>query len=83
MSIKSNSNTVRGTRNSLPQRATGEAASGVDIALGTAQGPVSLPTTAQRQRIEQMYRLANIFASIFETLPIEHLDAIATARDAA
>jgi hypothetical protein len=83
MSIKSNSNVVRGTRNSLAKSATGEAASGVDIALETAHGPMSLPTIAQRQRVEQMYRLANIFASIFETLPVEPVDAIATARDAA
>ena len=83
MSINSNSNTVRGKRNPLAKSAMGEPASGIDIALETAHAPTSLPTISQRQRVEQMYRLANIFASIFETLPIEHVDAIASARDAA
>lgn len=53
------------------------------IALATANDRTSLPTTAQQQRVEQMYRLANIFASIFETLPDEHVHAIAANREAA
>ena len=52
------------------------------IALEAVDERTSLPTT-QRQRVEQMYRLANIFASIFETLPDEHIHAIATSREAA
>jgi hypothetical protein len=83
MSINSNSNAVRGARNPLPQSAMGKTVSSDHIALETANGRTSLPTTAQRQRVEQMYRLANIFASIFETLPDEHVHAIATNREAA
>jgi len=54
--------------------------------METADAPVSLPTTPQQQRIEQMYQLADIFASIFEALPgeqDEHAYAIATTRKAA
>ncbi|HMD17469.1 MAG TPA: hypothetical protein VKH18_12445, partial [Terriglobales bacterium] len=74
---------VRGTRNPLAKSVTGETVSIDHLALETASGPTPLATAAQRLHVEQMYRLANIFASIFETLPIEHVDAIATARDAA
>jgi hypothetical protein len=82
MSINSNSNAIRGARNPLPQSAMGKPASSGPIALATASGRTSLLTTAQ-QSVEQMYRLANIFASIFETLPDEHVHAIATNREAA
>src|ERR1035438_3286795 len=59
MSIKSKSNAVRGTKGSpLFQSATVETVSG--------------HITSQEQRIEQMYQLAHIFASIFEALPDEH-----------
>ena len=37
----------------------------------------------QGQRIEQMYLLADIFLAIFEALPAEYEDAIATKREAA
>lgn len=83
MSINSNSNAVRGARNPLPQSAMGKPVSSGPIALATANDRTSLPTTAQQQRVEQMYRLANIFASIFETLPDEHVHAIAANREAA
>lgn len=51
--------------------------------METADAPVSLPTSPQQQRIEQMYQLADIFASIFETLSEVHAHAIATTREAA
>jgi hypothetical protein len=44
---------------------------------------VSGHITSQEQRIEQMYQLAHIFASIFEALPDEHEHAIATTWEAA
>lgn len=69
MSIKSKSNAVRGAREALFPSATAE----------TVSGPVS----SQQQRIEQMYELADIFASIFEVLPDEHEHAIASTRQAA
>ncbi|MFZ0759410.1 MAG: hypothetical protein WAM69_05605 [Candidatus Sulfotelmatobacter sp.] len=40
-------------------------------------------TTSAGQRTEQMYELAEIFASIFEALPNEHEHAIADAPKAA
>jgi hypothetical protein len=83
MSINSKSNAVRGAKNPLPQSATGKTVSSGRTVLETVNGRTPLPTSAQRQRIEQMYRLANIFASIFETLPDEHVLAIATNREAA
>ena len=42
-----------------------------------------LQPTTQGQRIEQMYQLADIFAAIFEALPEEYEDAIATKLEAA
>jgi hypothetical protein len=68
MSIKSKSKAVRGARSPLPQSATVESANAEHIATETASRRTSLPFDAQRQRVEQMYRLANIFASIFEAL---------------
>ena len=41
-----------------------------------------LPTTVQVRHIEQMYELANIFASIFDALHDAPDDAIATTREA-
>jgi hypothetical protein len=41
------------------------------------------PTSSARQRIEQMYELADILASIFEALPNAHEHAIAAAPRAA
>ena len=82
MSIKSKSNAVRGARHPLVQNATVETAS-AHMATETPDAPASLPTTAQQEHIEQMYQLANIFASIFEALPDMHAHAIATTREAA
>lgn len=83
MSINSKSDAVRGARNPVPQSAVGETVSSDPMALETANGRTSLPTSAHRQRVEQMYQLANIFASIFETLSDEQVPDIATNREAA
>jgi hypothetical protein len=83
MSINSKSNAVHGARSPMPQKATGGTVSSDHRALETDNGRTSLPTTAQRERVEQMYRLANIFASIFEALPDGDVQAIATNREAA
>ena len=80
MSIKSKSNAVRGAKELLLQSASVETVS-AHIAMEMAAA--SLPTTAQQQRIEQMYQLANIFASIFEALQDKHANAIAATREAA
>jgi hypothetical protein len=69
MSIKSKSNAVCGPKDPLFQSATA--------------GNVSGHVTSQEQRIEQMYQLADIFASIFEALSDEHEHAIVTTREAA
>jgi hypothetical protein len=82
MSIKSKPNAVRGATDSLRQSATVETV-GAHRAMELADSLALLPKTAQQQRIEQMYQLANIFASIFEALSDEHLHAIATTREAA
>lgn len=82
MSIKSKSNAVRGAKHPLVQRATAETVS-AHMAMETADAPASVPTTAQQQRIEQMYQLADIFASMFEALSEVHTHAIATTREAA
>ena len=82
MSIKSKSNAVRGAKGPLLQSASVETVS-AHIAREMADAPASLPTTAQQQRIEQMYQLADIFASIFEALSEVHAHAIATTREAA
>ena len=49
----------------------------------TADAALPLSTTTQEQRTEQMYQLADIFASIFEALPEEYEHAIASASEAA
>ena len=82
MSIKSKSNAVRTGKKALPPNATVESPS-APVALEAADAPASLSTLTQERRIEQMYQLADIFASIFETLPDEYEHAIATTREAA
>jgi len=82
MSIKSKSNVVGGTKGPLLQGTTVETVSAT-MAVGMAETPPSLLTTSQQQRVEQMYQLANIFASIFEALPDQHAHAIVTTREAA
>ena len=80
MSIKSKSNAVRGAKDPLFPT-TVETASTI-LPVTTAGALATLPTTAPGERIEQMYQLADIFASIFEALD-EHEHAIATTREAA
>jgi hypothetical protein len=55
----------------------------VHLDTETADASLPLPTPTQGQRTEQMYRLADIFASIFEALPAEHEQAIASTPEAA
>ena len=81
MSIKSKLSSVCGAKETLFPSAV-ETVSAL-IAIETADAPATLPTTAQERRIEQMYQLASIFASIFEALPNEHEGPIATTREAA
>ena len=75
MSAKPTSNAVSGEGPLFPN-ATAEMPETADAAL-------PLPTTTQEQRTEQMYQLADIFASIFEALPAEHEQAIASTPEAA
>jgi hypothetical protein len=82
MSIVSKSNAAREAKIPAFRRATVEATT-PHTAGETADAPASLPTPAREQCIEQMYQLADIFASIFEALPDDYKHAIATARDAA
>ena len=77
MSAKPKSNAVRGERPLFPN-ATAE----MTLHLDTETADAALPLT-QGQRTEQMYQLAEIFASIFETLPEEYEHAIATILEAA
>jgi hypothetical protein len=76
MSIDSKSKGVHEVRNSLFPSAEAEAADAADAVP-------SLLTPSAGQRIEQMYELADIFASIFEALAYEHEHAIAITRKAA
>jgi hypothetical protein len=74
MSIKPKSNGVHGAKDTFVfPNATAENTSPY----------VVTGTTVTGQRIEQMYQLADIFASIFEASAEEHEHAIATKRDAA
>lgn len=82
MSIKSKSNAVLRAKKPLLPDATVETAS-APVTMETADAPALLSTPTQEQRVEQMYQLADIFASIFETLPDEYEHAIATPREAA
>jgi hypothetical protein len=80
MSAKPNSNAVRGEGPLFPN-ATAE----MSVPLDTEMTDAALPllTTTQEERTEQMYQLADIFASIFEALPAEHEQAIASTPEAA
>ncbi|MGA8311691.1 MAG: hypothetical protein WB755_16780 [Terriglobales bacterium] len=80
MSAKPTSNAVSGEGPLFPN-ATAEMS--VDRDTQTADAALPLPTTTQEQRTEQMYQLADIFASIFEALPAEHEQAIASTPEAA
>jgi len=80
MSAKPKSNAVRGEGALFPNA---PAEMSVHLDTETADAALLLPTTTQGQRTEQMYQLADIFASIFETLPEAYDHAIATTLEAA
>lgn len=81
MSIKPKSNGVRGAKDTpVFPSATAETTT---LHVATETTGAAPPTTSAGQRIEQMYQLADIFASIFEALLAEHEHAIATTREAA
>ena len=80
MSAKPKSNAIRGGGALFPN-APAEMSAGLDPE--TADAALPLTTTTLGQRIEQMYQLADIFASIFEALPEEYEHAIATTPEAA
>ena len=82
MSVESKSSAVHEEKDPLLSSVAVETMSG-HIARETADAAQPLPTTTQRQRTEQMYQLADIFASIFEALPEEWEHAIATTLEAA
>jgi hypothetical protein len=80
MSIQSKSNEVRGAKDlSVFRTATVE----TTTARGATETTGPCPSISAGQRIEQMYQLADIFASIFEVLPDEHKQAIARNCEAA
>jgi hypothetical protein len=58
-------------------------ATGAGMCVDAADAAPPLLAASPEQRIEQMYELAEIFASIFEALQGEHEHAIATTREAA
>ena len=80
MSAKPKSNAFRGEGPLFPKAAVELS---VHLDMQTADAALPLPTTTQGQRTEQMYQLADIFASIFEALPAEHEQAIASTPEAA
>ena len=81
MSTKPKSNAVRGEGPLFPNATAAEMS--VHLDTETADAALPLLTTTQGQRTEQMYQLADIFASIFEALPDGHKHAIASTLDAA
>ncbi len=81
MSIKSKSNGAHEAKDTpLFLDATAEIAT---LPAVTGTTGVAPPTSPAGQRMEQMYELADIFASIFEALPDEHEHAIAATPKAA
>jgi hypothetical protein len=80
MSAKPKSNAVRGEGPLFPN-ATAEMS--VHLDTETADAVLPLSTSTHGQRTEQMYQLADIFASIFEALPEECEHAVATTLEAA
>lgn len=81
MSIRSKSKVVCGAKDLSVffRTATVE----TTTARGATETTGACPSISAGQRIEQMYQLADIFASIFEVLPDEHKQAIASKRAAA
>lgn len=80
MSVKSDSNAVREVKDVPPLPYPKAEAPTAQENADTAQ---PLPAATSAQRIEDMYQLADIFASIFEALPDEYEYAIAMMREAA
>jgi hypothetical protein len=81
MSITSKSSDVYEAKDmAVFPRATAETAT---LPAATAPTGGAPPTKSARQRMEQMYELADIFVSIFEALPDEHEHAIAATSKAA
>jgi hypothetical protein len=79
MSAKPKSNAFRGEGPLFPKAVE----LSVHLDTQTADATLPLPPTTQGQRTEQMYQLADIFASIFEALPEEYEHAIASTPEAA
>jgi hypothetical protein len=81
MSIKSNSNGLHEAKDTpVFAYVTADITTLTGGAETTSATP---PTISEEQRIERMYELADILASIFEALPDEHEHAIAVAPKAA
>lgn len=81
MSVKSKSNAVHEGKEPVFSCARVEIVS-ARVAADTVNAARPL-TSTQEHRTQQMYELADIFAAIFEALPEEYENAIATGRDAA
>ena len=81
MSIRSKSSEVYEAKDaSVFPRAMAEIAT---LPIATEPSGVAAPTSSAGRRMEQMYELADIFASIFEALPNGHEHAIAATPKAA
>ncbi len=78
MPVKSKANAVHGVKKPLFPSSTLETVS-ARIAMEAADGAQPLPTAIPGQHVDQMYQLADIFASVFEALPNDYKHAIATA----
>lgn len=82
MSAKPKSNAVHEEKDPLFPSVAVETMN-AHTAMETAAAAQPLSTTTPEQRLEQMYQLADIFASIFEAMPDEYEHAIAMTREAA
>ncbi len=83
MSAKSKSNATHEAKRLLLPHATVERLSTKRPKKTVDAARPLQPKKTQGQHIEQMYQLADIFAAIFEALPEEYEDAIATRPEAA
>jgi hypothetical protein len=75
--------TSNAVREGTTERRAGTETTDHNMAKKTADAIQPLHTTTQRQRKEQMYQLAEIFAAIFETLSDEYQPDTATVARAA
>jgi hypothetical protein len=82
MSINPKSKATREAGDPLFPSVTVEA-TGAGICAEAADTAPPRVAASPEQRIEEMYELADIFASIFEALQREHEHTIATTREAA